>query len=154
MTRIRSITLLLIAFVAAPAFAARGKADFTVFVAIGDSFGAGYSSSSLNQNHQIYGWPAVIAKQVGLPICATNAAITDKCFALPLISYPGIPAEFVLLPSGPIPGTGLGNPLMSGFGRPFNDLSVPGFTVGAALTITGADASGGALGQIILRGLG
>jgi lysophospholipase L1-like esterase len=151
---LKSAALILAATLAMPVYAARGKADFTMFVALGDSYGAGYASSSLNENHQVYGWPAIIAKQVGLKICPTNAAATDLCFAVPLVSYPGIGPETVLSPTGvPTSGVGSGSPRMAGFGRPYNNLSVPGYTVGAALTLTGTEANAG-LGQLILRGLG
>jgi lysophospholipase L1-like esterase len=42
---------------------------------------------------------------------------------------------------------------MLGFGRPYNNLSVPGFTVGAVNALTGASAEPG-LSPLILRGLG
>jgi len=158
MTRIRSFVRIaavasLAAVLALPVFAQRGKADFTMFVAIGDSYGAGFSSGSLNERHQPYGWPAIVAKQAGLHLCPTNAAITDHCFAVPFISYPGIPPELILTLAGPTSGTGQGAPLMSGFGRPYNNLAVPGYTIGAALALTGSEANSG-LGQVILRGLG
>ena len=138
---------------ALPLYAARGTADFRTLVIVGDSYGAGYESGSLNANHQPYSWGAILARQVGLPICATNAAITDVCFAIPLVSPPGIPAEMILTAAGPISGTGQGVPLMSGFGRPYNNLSVPGYTLQAAQVLTGSEATAGA-GQFILRGLG
>src|SRR5204862_5247580 len=86
MMRIRSLMLLLIAFVAAPMFAARGSANFTTFVAIGDSYGAGVQSGSLNANHQPFSWPAVIARQAG---------VVD--FQQPLVSFPGIGPELQLV---------------------------------------------------------
>jgi lysophospholipase L1-like esterase len=132
---------------------ARGKADFTTFVAIGDSYGAGYQSSSLNEHHQPFSWAAFIAKQAGLKICPVTAVATDTCFAIPLISYPGLGPEMILLPAGPVSGTGSGSPLMFGFGRSYNNLSVPGYTVAAALALTGSEANSG-LGQVILRGRG
>src|ERR1700752_4724174 len=116
MTRINSFARIaavvaLTAAIAVPSFAARGSANFTTFVAVGDSYGAGYESSSLNERHQIFGWPAIVARQVGLPICQPNPSATDACFALPLISYPGLPAgELVLNATGTgitqIPGSG------------------------------------------------
>jgi lysophospholipase L1-like esterase len=42
---------------------------------------------------------------------------------------------------------------MLAFGRPYNNLSVPGFTVGAAVALTGAATDPG-LSPVILRGLG
>jgi hypothetical protein len=152
---VRGLTVAAIAAATAlPIYAQpRGAADFTRFVALGDSYGAGYESSSLNERHQPYGWPTIIARQVGLAICTPAATATDNCFAIPLISYPGIGPELILLPTGPVAGTGQGAPLMVGFGRPYNNLAVPGYTVGAALTLTGSEANSG-LGQLILRGLG
>src|SRR5438552_11516519 len=86
--------LALVALIAVPTFAAaRGKADFTKFVAIGDSYGAGFESGSLNLNHQPFSWPAIIAKQVGLKVCTPAAAATDVCFAEPLVSFPGLGNE-------------------------------------------------------------
>ncbi len=42
---------------------------------------------------------------------------------------------------------------MAGFQRPYNNLAVPGYTVGATMFFTGAEPTSG-LGQAILRGLG
>ena len=69
MTRIRIfMVVLIITLVAAPMFAARGSADFTRFVAIGDSYGAGVESGSLNLNHQPFSWPSVLAASSERPI--------------------------------------------------------------------------------------
>jgi lysophospholipase L1-like esterase len=161
MTRINRIARIaavvaLTAAIAVPSFAARGSANFTTFVAIGDSYGAGYEAGSLHERHQIFGWPAIVARQVGLRICQPTASATDNCFALPLITYPGLPAgELVLNATGTgitqIPGSG--GPAMFGFGRAYNNLSVPGYTCAAALALTGAEPTSG-LGQVILRGRG
>ena len=63
MSRIKSFSKITAAalalIVAVPVFAARGQADFTRFVALGDSYGAGVSSASLNERHQPYSWPAI-----------------------------------------------------------------------------------------------
>jgi len=155
LARIAAVALLAIA-VAVPTFAARGKADFTTFVAIGDSYGAGYESGSLNEHHQYFSWPAVIARQVGLRFCQPADTATSDCWAIPLVTYPGLPAgELILTPTGAgltqVPGSG--GPAMFGFGRAYNNLSVPGYTVGAALALTGAEPTAG-LGQVILRGRG
>jgi lysophospholipase L1-like esterase len=159
MTRTRSFAriaaaILLAAAVAVPSFAARGSADFTRLAAIGDSYGAGFEAGSLNQRHQPFGWPAILARQVGLPICPVTAAATDPCFAIPFISLPGLPGgELVFNGSTLVTVPGAGSPLMFGFGRAYNNLSVPGYTVGAALALTGAEPTSG-LGQVILRGRG
>src|SRR5438128_2033964 len=150
---IAAVALLAMA-IAFPMFAARGSATFTSFVAIGDSYGAGFEAGSMNEHHQPYSWPAIIAKQVGLTLCPPTAAATDKCFAQPLIAYPGLPGgELVFNGASLVTVPGAGAPLMAGFGRPYNNLSVPGYTVGAALALTGAEPTSG-LGQAILRGLG
>jgi hypothetical protein len=157
-----AVAVAVAALVAVPMFAARGSANFTRFVVIGDSYGAGFQSGSLNVNHQVYSWPAIIAKQAGLQLCGPTATATDNCFAQPLVSYPGIGPELVLqsLTVGPVSQAGQGTPLMTTFGRPYNNLSVPGATVGAALAITGAEAPSAGeptavtFGRFILRGLG
>ena len=65
------------ALVAVPSFAQRGSADFTRFVALGDSYGAGVVSGSLNERHQVWSWPAVIARQAGLTTCQPSPHSCD-----------------------------------------------------------------------------
>ena len=55
-------------------------------MAIGDSYGAGVESGSLNVNHQPFSWPAIIARQAGAPD-----------FQQPLVSFPGIGNELQLV---------------------------------------------------------
>jgi lysophospholipase L1-like esterase len=133
--------VLLVGLCALPALAQRGSADFTRFVAIGDSYGAGFESGGLTERHQEWSWPAVIARQAGLEFCPANATATQDCWAFPRITYPGIPAELVLggLTVGPVSQPGQGTPIMTTFGRPYNNLSIPGATVGAVLQLTGAE---------------
>lgn len=154
--------VLAVAFFALPMFAQRGSADFTRFVAIGDSYGAGVVSASLNEHHQPWSWPAVVARQAGLDLCPANAAATANCFAQPLVTYPGIGPELVLasLTIGPVSQSGSGAPVMLNFARPYNNLAVPGATVGAVLTLTGAEPptpnepTAVSFSRFILRGLG
>jgi lysophospholipase L1-like esterase len=152
MTRIRSFTCLAVLLVALPTFAARGNADFTRFVAIGDSYGAGIESGSLNLTHQPFSWPAIIARQAGAPD-----------FQQPLVSFPGIGAELQLVdvvrfPPTILPATGQGQPINLNLPRPFNNLSVPGATVTDVITITGREnpprSTAQLFAQFILRGLG
>jgi len=135
--------VLIAAVVAVPMFAARGSANFTQFVALGDSYGAGFESNSLNERHQVWSWPAVVARQAGLTVCPVTATATTPCFAVPLVSFPGFSNELLLnsvVPAPVIaPAPGQAAPLMLTFGRPFNNLAVPGATVGALLTVTGAE---------------
>jgi len=143
--------LLLVAFIAAPLLAARGSANFTTFVAIGDSYGAGIESGSLNLNHQPFSWPAVIARQAGV-----------KDFQQPLVSFPGIGSELQLVdiirfPPTILPAPGTASPINLNLPRPYNNLSVPGANVTDVITLTGkeqATNTARTFAQFILRGLG
>jgi lysophospholipase L1-like esterase len=151
MIRIRGLMLLLIAFVAVPMFAARGSANFTTFVAIGDSYGAGVESGSLNLNHQPFSWPAVIARQAG---------VVD--FQQPLVSFPGIGSELQLVdiirfPPTILPAAGTASPINLNLPRPYNNLSIPGANVTDVITLIGkeqATSTARIFAQFILRGLG
>lgn len=152
MMRIRSLVMLLIALIAAPLFAARGTADFTRFVVLGDSYAAGVESASLNVNHQQFSWPAVLARQAGAPD-----------FQQPLVSFPGIGPELQLVDVIHFPPTILpastmnGQPINLNLPRPYNNLAVPGANVADLTTLTGKQQVTGtatAFAQFILRGLG
>lgn len=150
-TFIHTAALLLAALLALPAFAARGSADFTRFVAIGDSYGAGVESASLNMNHQPFSWPAVLARQSGAPD-----------FQQPLVTFPGIGAELLLVdvirfPPTILPATGNATPINLNLPRPYNNLSIPGANVTDVTTITGKESptnTARLFAQFILRGLG
>jgi len=140
--------VLVVTLVAVPTFAARGSANFTKFVAIGDSYGAGIESGSLNERHQQFSWPAVIARQVGAPD-----------FQIPLVSFPGIGPELQLqsLTGVITPAAGQGQPLNLNLARPYNNLSIPGATVTDVITLTGKESptsTAKTFAQFILRGLG
>jgi hypothetical protein len=156
MTRIKpfAIALLFAVMLPLPMFAARGKADFTTFVTLGDSFGVGVSSVGANITHQRYSWPAVIARQVGLNTdCTTDG---PNCFEIPYISEPGILPELQLtslIPLGVSLKPGLGSPLNSGLGRSYNNLSVDGAEIADALQVDG-DGNEAFSAPIVLRGLG
>jgi lysophospholipase L1-like esterase len=151
--------LAIVSMIALPGFAARGSANFGTLVAIGDSYGAGYESNSLNERHQAYSWPAILARQVGLPLCTPTSSATEACFAQPLVSYPGIGPEMVLVNLAPtigLAGTTQGAPLMTTFGRAYNNVSIPGANVADVTKITGAEAQPTRgveqLARFILRG--
>jgi lysophospholipase L1-like esterase len=149
------------ALLAVPSFAQRGSADFSKFVALGDSYGAGIVSGSLNERHQPWSWPAVIARQVGYELCPPPVG-NPTCFSQPLVTFPGIGPELQLVNLAPTiaPAAGSGTPLMSNTPGSFNNLSIPGATVGALLTLTGAETpSAGeptavSFARFILRGRG
>src|SRR5436305_977716 len=166
MTRIRSFAriatvALAIVVIAAPGFAATGSANFKTVVAIGDSYGAGFESNSLNEHHSVYSWPAIVAKQLGIPLCTVGSSATDNCFAQPIVSYPGIGPELTLMDISTYPpvivnAPGSGAPLNTTFGRAYNNVSIPGANVADTFTVTGTDkpVTRGVqqLAQFILRG--
>ncbi|MFN2441233.1 MAG: SGNH/GDSL hydrolase family protein [Thermoanaerobaculia bacterium] len=145
------LAMLLVA--AFPALAARGEADFTRYVALGDSYGAGVSNGSVVVSHQMWSYPSVIARQVGIPVCGADPGCIG--FQQPLVSQPGIGPELVLQSISPLvigpKAAQSGSPINLMLQRPYNNLSVPGFRVGNLLTTTGAEQGSGAA-QFILRG--
>jgi len=134
---------LLVVLAAAPAFAQdTGSADFSRFVAIGDSLGAGFVSGGLVRGAQEDSVPALVARQ------ATGATISQ-----PLISEPGQPPLLRLVSLSPLvidrlPG---GGTLVAA--RPYQNLSIPGYRIGDALrTVTGGAAN--RLIDAVLQGRG
>jgi len=166
MTRIGSFAritavVLAIVVIAVPSFAATGSANFKTVVAIGDSYGAGFESNSLNEHHSVFSWPAIVAHQLGIPLCTVGSSATDNCFAQPIVSFPGIGPELQLMDISTYPpvivnAAGQGVPLNTTFGRPFNNVSIPGANVADTFTVTGTDkpVTRGVqqLAQFILRG--
>lgn len=122
-----------------------GSADFTRYVAIGDSLTAGFMSGSLNQPAQQNSYPALIYRQ---------ATGLTTGFEQPLVSAPGIPAALELRSLAPLviaPKSGSGAPLNLNLQRPYNNLAVPGADVhDAVATVT----DNGGLHDLILRKLG
>lgn len=102
-----------------------GSADFSRFVALGDSLGAAFTSGGLARGAQEDSVPALVARQ------ATGATLEQ-----PLVSEPGIPPVLQLQSLSPLviaPLPGLGQPLNLDLPRPYDNLSVPGFDLGEAL---------------------
>jgi hypothetical protein len=117
--------------------------NFTKYVALGDSYGAGFGAGCLVARHQAFSGPNILAKQLG---------IAD--FQQPTISDPGIPTCTglkTLVPSvtfGPI-STKTGTPTNLLLSRPYDNLSVPGFKIADV-----SDTTSGGLADVILRGKG
>jgi len=151
MDRMRTLVslLALVLLVPGAAFAVNtGTADFTNYVAAGDSLTAGFTSDSLIDRSQIHSYPAVIAAQAG---------VAD--FEQPLISAPGIPGILTLqglFPTIIAPTPGLGSPENLNLARLYNNLAVPGENAGSMLTVKSDVPATGRPGlhDIILRGLG
>jgi len=127
--------------------AAAQTPTFTKYVALGDSYGAGYSADCLVQRNQQFSYPAILARQIG---------IAD--FQQPTVSDPGIPTcngLKSLVPSvtfGPI-STKTGTPTNLTLARPYDNLSVPGFKI-ADVSDTATDTTGRTLAPVVLRTLG
>jgi len=156
--RFAATALALSTLVSSSGFAARGKADFTRYVAVGDSYGAGFSSGALVLSHQQYSYPNLIARQAGVPSCSEKPT---ACFQQPLVSEPGIAPELVLQSLAPlriVPKSSTnGAPINLALPRPYNNLSIPGGRVNAVLNLTGTQPVIGTatlFAQFILRGLG
>ena len=142
---------LLAALVAATALAARaqtftGDADFTKFVALGDSFAAGVRNGGLAEQHDSF--PALIYG-------AVNGSTAG--FEQPILLSPGIPTRLQL--SGlfptviePLPGDCTTDPIACapnvGLPRPYDNLGLPGARVNDVLVST---TGAGGLWDLILR---
>lgn len=122
-----------------------GSADFTRYVAIGDSLTAGFQSGGLAIASQRNSYPFLINRQ---------ATGQSTGFEQPTVSNPGIPAQLSLRSLSPLviaPQAGGGVPTNLTLARPYNNLGVPGANVhNTVATVT----DNGGLHDLILRGLG
>jgi len=103
---------------AASAAVATGSANFTTYVALGDSLTAGFSSGSINQTYQVNRYPALIYRQA-------KGVSTNAGFEQPLVSPPGLPGILVLrslLPVTITPSSTTGAPINLTLPRPYNNL--------------------------------
>jgi hypothetical protein len=104
-----------------------GSADFSVYVAMGTSIGAGTESGGLVSHHQEHAYPALFAHQVG------------SAFTYPAISDSGLPALLRLVSLvGPVilPGSHPGLPANLTWPASYTNMSIPG-----ALLADAADSS-------------
>jgi len=99
-----------------------GTANFTMYVAIGNSLTAGFQSKALSQRDQAYSFPSMLAKQFQ----------AGGTFEQPLIKNPGIGGRLRLLNLAPtlveepsVPPVASSN-LNIGLQRPYNNLGIPG----------------------------
>jgi lysophospholipase L1-like esterase len=122
---------------------AQGSVDFSRYVALGDSLGAGFMSGGLVDDVQAHSYPALIYQQTGG---------APGGFAQPTVSPPGIPSVLQLAGLSPlriVPGAGGGFPTNALFPAPYNNLAVPGADINDIL-----NTRSGGLNDLILRGLG
>ncbi len=136
--------LLLAGAGAALAQANTGRADFSRYVAIGDSLTAAFNSGGLLRDVQVNSYPAIIWRE------ATGG---NAGFEQPLVGAPGAPPLLALQSLAPlriVPRAAQnGPPLNLTLPRPYNNLAVPGADVRDVVTTV----SGG-LHDLVLRGLG
>ena len=122
-----------------------GSANFTQYVAIGDSMTAGFMSGGLVETAQQFSYPALIYRQ---------ATGRSTGFEQPLITVPGIPALLELRSLSPLviaPRAGQGSPRNLNLQRPYNNLAVPGADVHDVVATV---SDNGGLHDLILRRLG
>lgn len=94
-----------------------GNANFTKYVALGNSITSGYQNGTLYESAQIYSYANLIAKQVG------------TSFEMPLISDPGLGGRMEIQSMDPFviyTNKAAGAPLNSSYPAPYNNLGVPG----------------------------
>lgn len=144
--RLISLTLAIVALVAIPVAAQPGSADFTRYVALGDSLTAGFSNGSLVMSHQMWSYPQVLAWQAG------HGRIEQ-----PLISQPGIGPELQLFSLSPLfigpKSSENGQPINLNLARPYDNLAIPGANARQLLTLSGGNQDP-IMFQLVLRGLG
>ena len=115
---------------------ASAQADFTKYVALGDSLTAGYASNGLAKMYQDHSYPLILSQQFGM-----------ATFQQPIISNPGIPQVLELkllsvvggsiVPTIGLKGTAPGAPTNATYAGIYNNLGVPGAKTGDLLTRTG-----------------
>ena len=118
------------------------QSSFSVYVSLGDSLTAGFSSGSLVETHQRNSFPALIARAGG-----------SQSFEQPTVSEPGIPPELILvsLTPGPIvapKASQPGQPTNLGYASAYNNLGIPGADSQDILSTT---TDGGGFHDLILR---
>jgi hypothetical protein len=130
--------------------------NFTKYVALGDSFAAGFSAGCLVDRNQHFSYPATLARQFG---------ISD--FQQPTVSDPGLPTctglkSLVPLTFGLI-STKTGAPTNATLARSYDNLAVPNAKAGDVSDVTSsadppsatcAACGSLALADLVLRGKG
>jgi hypothetical protein len=129
-----ALLALLVTALPASAQVNTGSANFTTYVAVGDSLTAGFMSGGLMDRAQVNSYPALIYRQ---------ATGRTTGFEQPLVSSPGIPALLELRSLVPLSigqPSGTGQPLNLTLQRPYNNMAVPGADVHDVLATTSSCA--------------
>jgi lysophospholipase L1-like esterase len=116
-------------------------AQFDSYVALGDSLTAGVEGNCLVQRNQLASFPAVIAHQLA-QADFEQPLVQELALTSPLVGPPCLGAVL----SGSTVTVGaisqMGAPLNSLLARPYNNLGIPGATVGDLITITEGNPNG------------
>jgi lysophospholipase L1-like esterase len=115
-----------------------GSADFTRYVAVGNTLTAGYQSNALSERDQRYSFPAMIMRQ-----------LQRTGFEQPLIKNPGIGSRIRLAALSPptlvyetgVDPTDPASNLNISLPRPYNNLAIPGAILYDILDTTGASSN-------------
>lgn len=120
-----TLLLSLVLVLAVPASPAAAQADFSRFVAIGASVDAGFLDNCWVKYGQVDSWNAILARQAKSP-----------AFEQPLLDTPGAGGCLVLTSLAPSFSTKPSEvrPLNLTLPRPYDNLSIPGYTLALALT--------------------
>ncbi|MDX9734638.1 MAG: hypothetical protein RBU36_10970 [Thermoanaerobaculia bacterium] len=123
----------------ATASPAAAQADFSKFVAIGASVDAGFLDNCWVRYGQVDSWNAILARQAGAP-----------AFEQPLLDTPGTGCMY-LISLAPQFGTRPAQvkPLNLTLPRPYDNLSIPGYTLQAALTKKGPSSASDVAGLVL-----
>jgi hypothetical protein len=102
-----------------------GNADFSSYVAAGTSLSAGYESGGLVDRHQVHGFTAVFAQQVGKTVRLDGTGT----FSQPTVNGDGLPPLLAVQSFSPLvisnDGRTQGEATNLAWPRPYNDLGVP-----------------------------
>jgi hypothetical protein len=128
----------------APGLVNTGRADFSRYLAFGNSLTAGTQSNGLVTRFQKVSYPALIATAAQAPL-----------FEMPFISEPGIPPLLVftsIVPTPtPEPLPGIGAPTNLNYPAIYNDLGIPGADVSELLNTRADAATSNPFFSIVLR---
>src|SRR5512140_551635 len=112
---------------AVTALPASAQADFSKFVVVGASVDSGFMDSCWVKHGQVDSWPAIFARQAGIP---------DSNFQQPIVNEPGLGPCQVLTSLAPTfsykPNTG--TPANLTLARPYDNLAIPGYLGASVVT--------------------
>ena len=117
------------------------SAQFTHYVALGDSLTAGVEGGCLVERNQLASFPAVLAHQLN-QTDFQQPLVQELALSNPLVGTPCLGAVLAggTVTVGPI--SQMGPPLNSLLPRPYDNLGIPGANVGDLITLTHANPNG------------